>query len=101
MVTTGGNIADIATLNDLYVLCYIPDKYLDKIYYNQQLTITTSIGKQTGKVSYIALKHEYTPKDKQSTSDNGHIATKMKIAIKDEKGILKSGMTANVDVPLK
>lgn len=101
VVNVGSNIADIAISNDLYVLCYIPDQYLDKIYYNQLLAVTTSAGIQTGKVSYIALKHEYTPKDKQSTSDDSHIATKIKVAINDNKGILKSGMTATVQVPLK
>ncbi|WP_027624291.1 HlyD family secretion protein [Clostridium lundense] len=101
IVNVGSNIADIAISNDLYVLCYIPDEYLDKIYYNQPLTVETSIGSQTGKVNYIALKHEYTPKDKQSTSDSKHMATKIKVAIKDTKGILKSGMSANVKIPLK
>ncbi|HCC08232.1 MAG TPA: multidrug transporter [Clostridiales bacterium] len=101
VVGIGSNIADIAVANDLYILCYIPDQYLDKIYYNQQINVITSTGTQIGRVSYIALKHEYTPKDKQSTTDSGRIATKIKVAIKDEKGILKSGMTANVDVPLK
>lgn len=101
VVSVGSNIADIAVANDLYVLCYIPDEYLAKISYNQPLTVTTPTGTQTGRVSYIALKHEYTPKDKQSTSDSKHIATKIKVAIKDNKGRLKSGMTATVDVPLK
>jgi HlyD family secretion protein len=101
VVNVGSNIADIAVSNDLYVLCYIPDKYLDKIYYNQPLSVKTSIGVQTGRVSYIALTHEYTPKDKQSTSDSKHTATKIKVAVKDSKGVLKSGMTAKVEVPLK
>jgi len=101
VVNVGSNIVDIAISNDLYVLCYIPDKYLDKIYYNQPIIVKTSTGVQTGRVSYIALKHEYTPKDKQSTSDSKHIATKIKVAVKDDKGILKSGMTANVEVSLK
>lgn len=101
IVNIGSNIADIAISNDLYVLCYIPDKYLDKISYNQQLTVTDSTGTQMGKVNYIALQHEYTPKDEQSTSDSSQITTKIKVAIKDAKGILKSGMTANVEVPLK
>lgn len=102
VVTVGSNIADIAMTNDLYVLCYIPDEYLDKISYNQSLKVTTSLGDQIGRVSYIALQHEYTPKDKQSTADSKHIATKIKVAIKDSKnGKLKSGMTAQVDVPLE
>jgi HlyD family secretion protein len=101
VVNVGSNIADIAASNDLYVLCYIPDKYLDKIYYNQPLNVTTALGVQTGTVSYIALKSEYTPKDLQSTSESNHQDVKIKVSIKDSKGILKSGMTAEVEVPLK
>lgn len=100
IVTSGANIADVAVSNDIYILCYIPDKYLDKIYYNQELNVTTSQGAKTGRVSYISLTHEYTPKDEQSTSDSKHTATKIKIAIDDAGGILKSGMTAEVFVPL-
>ncbi|WP_297429162.1 HlyD family efflux transporter periplasmic adaptor subunit [Clostridium sp.] len=101
VVSTGSDIADIAVSNDLYVLCYIPDEYLDKISYNQSLNVMTSTGAQSGTVNYIALKHEYTPKDKQSTSDSKHIATKIKVAINDEDGKLKSGMSAKVDIPIK
>ncbi len=101
IVNVGSNIADIAISNDVYVLCYIPEKYLGKIYYNQPLSVTTDLGTQTGKLSYIALKSEYTPKDKQSTSDGGSAAVKIKVSINDEGGKLKSGMTAKVTVPLK
>lgn len=102
VVNIGSDIADIAVSNDIYVLCYIPDEYLDKITYNQSLNVTTSNKKtQSGSVNYIALKHEYTPKDKQSTSDSKHMATKIKVAIDSENGTLKSGMTAEVQVPLK
>lgn len=101
VVTLGSDIADIAISNDVYVLCYIPDEYLDKVSYNQSLDATTSIGNQTGTVNYIDLNHEYTPKDKQSTSDSKHLATKIKIAIDDNNGKLKSGMSAEVKIPLK
>ena len=102
VVNIGSDIADIAVSNDVYVLCYIPDEYLDKITYNQSLNVTASNNKtQSGSINYIALKHEYTPKDKQSTSDSKHMATKIKVAIDSENGSLKSGMTAEVQVPLK
>lgn len=102
VVNIGSDIADIAVSNDIYVLCYIPDEYLDKITYNQSLNVITSNNKTlTGSVNYIALKHEYTPKDKQSTSDSKHIATKIKVSIDSDNGSLKSGMTAEVQVPLK
>ncbi|WP_446898736.1 HlyD family secretion protein [Clostridium sp. LBM24168] len=100
IVAAGSNIADIAVKNDLYVVCYLPDKYLDKIYYNQSIVVSTSRGNQQGRINYIDLKKEYTPKDKQSASDKDHISTKIKIAIKDKSGILKSGMQADVQIPL-
>lgn len=100
VVNIGSNIADIAIAEDVYVLAYLPTENLDKIYYNQPLTVKTSTGEQTGKVSYIALEDEYTPKDEQSTSDGNSITTKIKVAISDEGGILKSGMKAEVQIPL-
>jgi HlyD family secretion protein len=101
VVNIGSNIADIAVEKDLYILCYIPDKFLDKIYYNQPLHVKTPAGEQTGRVSYIALQHEYTPKDKQSTTDAKHVATKIKVAIEGDGKILKSGIGAEVLVPLQ
>lgn len=101
VVNVGSDITDIAVSNELYILCYLPDEYLDKISYNQSLNVITSTGTQTGTVNYIALKHEYTPKDKQSTSDSKHIATKIKVSINDNDGALKSGMSADVQIPLK
>lgn len=101
VVNMGSNIADIAVKEDIYILSYIPDKYLDKVSYNQEVKVTTSTGVQVGRINYIALQHEYTPKDKQSTSDTKHTATKIKIAIKSDGGRLKSGMIAKVEIPLK
>ena len=99
VVNIGSDIADIAVSNEVYVLCYIPDEYLDKITYNQSLNVITSNINSNWSVNYIALKHEYTPKDKQSTSDSKHIATKIKVAINDTDGILKSGMSAMLKFP--
>lgn len=101
VVNVGSNIADIAVEDDVYVLAYIPNEFLDKIYYNQPLSVVTSTGKQTGTVSYIDLHHEYTPKDKQSTSDGKRITTKIKVTINDDGGKLKSGMKANIEIPIK
>jgi HlyD family secretion protein len=98
VVNVGSNLADIAVANDLYALIYLPDEYLDRISYNQILTVTAGKEVLSGRVSYIALKHEYTPTDKQSSSD-GHVATKVKIALQGASGQLKPGMPASVEIP--
>ena len=84
----------------MYLFMY-QSKYLDKVFYNQSLSVKTSVGDQKGRVSYIDLEDEYTPKDQQSTNEGNPIATKMKVKINENKGKLKSGMTAEVNVPLK
>jgi len=101
IVNVASNLADIAIEGDLYVITYIPDKYLDRVSYGEKLEIKTGVGVIQGTVNYIALKHEYTPKDKQSTNDSKHKATKIKIKISDASGVLKSGMTGEIKVPLK
>ncbi|ULL19190.1 HlyD family efflux transporter periplasmic adaptor subunit [Paenibacillus sp. H1-7] len=98
VVNAGSNLADIAVANDLYAVCYVPDAYLDRVNYNQ--TVNVKVGNEVlaGRVQYIALKHEYTPKDQQSANDD-HVATKVKIALKGAKLSLKPGMEASVEIP--
>lgn len=100
VVNSGSNIMDIAMTKDVYVLCYIPVKYLGKIVYNQELEVTTINGDQKGKVSYIGLETEYTPKDKQTNEDRKNKSVKINVTIGDDNGTLKSGMTAEVKIPL-
>ncbi|MBP1743363.1 MAG: multidrug resistance efflux pump [Firmicutes bacterium] len=100
IVTAGSNIADIA-MDDIYVLCYVPVKYLDRVSYGQELEVKTSLGTRTGRVTYLDLESEYTPKDMQSDSDSEQESVKMKVSIEGEAGKLKSGMSAEVAVPLK
>lgn len=101
IVTSGSNIADIANENDLYVLCYVPVKYLDKVSYGKELQVKTSLGTQTGKVIFIDLESQYTPKDLQSSSDTENKSVKMKVSIAGDGGKLKSGISADVAIPLK
>jgi len=101
MVTAGSNIADIAMDNDMYVLCYVPVKYLDKIYYDQEIQVKTSLGTQTGKIIFIALDSEYTPKDMQTKSESEKQAVKVKVSVQDSSGKLKQGVDASVIIPVQ
>ncbi len=101
IVAAGNNLADISALDDIYVLCYVPVKYLDKVFYGQELEVKTSLGTQKGKVVYIDVSSEYTPKDMQSSADTEKESVKMKVSIAGDGGKLKSGISADVAIPLK
>ncbi|WP_225999850.1 HlyD family secretion protein [Paenibacillus sp. BJ-4] len=98
VVNVASQIADIAA-NDLQVVVYLPVEHLDKVIYNQTLSVSSAAGKLEGRVSYIALEDEYLPEDKQSGSTEP-TAVEMKVSVKEESGVLKSGMPAEVTVPL-
>ncbi len=100
VVSLGANIEDIAIAKELYILTYVPAQYMDKISYNQTLTITTDAGECTGVVNYIDLNTAYTPKELQSKNASKNKAVKVKIKITDESGVLKSGMNASVHISL-
>ncbi len=99
VVNIGSSISDIGIDSDVYVLCYLPEQYLDRIAYNDEIEVKTTLGSQTGHISYIDLKTEYTPKDKQSSNDTKSKTVKIKVAIDSNGGKLKSGMTAEVIIP--
>lgn len=101
IVNVGSNIADISVSDETYVLCYLPVEYLETIQYNQTVKVITSSGTQQGKINYIDLKREYTPKDQQSSSSNDRISTKIKVSIKNNKAELKPEMRVKVEIPLK
>lgn len=101
VINIGTNLADIAKTDDVYVLCYVPDSYIDRISYNQPVEITISNKVITGTISYIALKHEYTPKDLQSASDGNHVSTKVRVTIKGDSSQFNPGMSAIVHIPAK
>lgn len=98
VVNVGSQIADIAA-NDLQVVVYIPVKHLDKVKYNQTLSVSSAAGRMKGRIIYIALKDEYLSEDKQSDSTEP-TAVEMKVSVKEKSGVLKSGMPAEVTVPL-
>lgn len=101
IVAPGNNIADIAALNDVYVLSYVPAKYLDKVFYGQELEVRTSLGTQRGKIVFIDVSSEYTPKDMQSSADTERESVKMKVSVPGDGGRLKAGVAADVVIPLR
>ena len=100
LVAPGKNLGDISAVNDIYVLSYVPIKYLDKVSYGQLLEVQTPLGTRQGKVVYIDVSSEDTPKDMQSTADTERESVKVKVGLAGDGGNLKAGMAADVVIPL-
>ena len=98
MVAPGYNLADIAGNLDKYLLAYIPEDYLHTIDFGQELVIQKAGQTYPGRLIYIDVKAQYTPKDMQTTANKNKESFKIKIALPADTP-LKPGETAEIIIP--
>jgi multidrug resistance efflux pump len=89
--------------DDLWVKAYISEVDLGHIRVGQsvQVTIDTFPGKRfKGEVTYIASESEFTPRNVQTIDERRHQVFGFKVRVDDPQGVFKSGMAADVFLPL-
>lgn len=97
-VQMGAALATVADLNKLWVKVYIPTDDLPAIKLGQKVHFTVSGDNHqyTGVIINIASKGEFTPKTIQTKKERTNVVFAVKISIKNENGVLKPGMPADV-----
>jgi multidrug resistance efflux pump len=89
---------------DLWVKVYVPETELAKVQLNQTVTLTVDgyPGRHfEGTVEQINSASEFTPRNVQSVDERKHQVFGVRIKVTDNKGVFKSGMAADVYVPLR
>ncbi|MGI1690767.1 efflux RND transporter periplasmic adaptor subunit [Thermoanaerobacter uzonensis] len=94
----GGNIAQISDLKNLFIKIYIPEKNLNKVSLNQEVSIKVDSIKDSikGKITYISPNGEFTPKNTVTKSSKEDVVYQVKVQILDHIKNLKPGMLADV-----
>lgn len=95
MVAAGYNLADIAAEDEKYLVAYLPREYLSRISYGQELLIKAGDKQYKGKVTFIDLKAQYTPKDMQTTANKNKESMKIKVRLAQDSP-LKVGEKAEL-----
>lgn len=96
-------IARILRDDDLWVKVFVPETELGKVRLNQQVEVTVDAypGKKLpGTVDQIASASEFTPRNVQSLDERRHQVFAIKVKVDNHEGVFKSGMAAEVIVPL-
>jgi membrane fusion protein YbhG len=96
-------IARVLRADDLWVKAYVPATQLGKVRLNQavEVTIDSHPGKRfAGTVIQIATVSEFTPRNVQSVEERANQVFAIKVRVPDPEGIFKSGMAADVLVPV-
>jgi multidrug resistance efflux pump len=97
-------ILRVLRADDLWVKVYVPETELGKVKLNQEVTVTIDAypGRQfTGNVMQIASESEFTPRNVQSADERRHQVFAIKVRVPNPDGIFKSGMAAEVTIPLQ
>jgi HlyD family secretion protein len=88
---------------DMWVKVYVPETQLGRLRLGQRTDVTNdSYPGRTflGIVVQIGAQSEFTPRNVQSPDERRHEVFSVKIRVADPEGIFKSGMAAEVTLPL-
>jgi multidrug resistance efflux pump len=88
---------------DLWVKVYVPEPEMGRIRLGQTVYVTTDAypGRRLeGKIMQINSEAEFTPRNVQSAEERRHQVFGVRVRVDDPQGVLKSGMAAEVSVPL-
>jgi len=97
-------VALVLRAEDLWVKAYISEIDLGRIHLNQRVQVTCDAfpGKRfEGVITYIASASEFTPRNVQTIDERRHQVFGFKVRVSDPHGVFKSGMAADVWLPLE
>jgi multidrug resistance efflux pump len=89
--------------DDLWVKVFVPETDLGKVRLGEQVEVTVDAypgRKLPGVVDQIASVSEFTPRNVQSIDERKHQVFALKVKVDNHEGVFKSGMAAEVIVPL-
>jgi membrane fusion protein YbhG len=104
MAAPGQPVVRVLRSDDRWVKAYVPEIELARVRLNQKVEVRTDAQRLkplTGTVIHIAEISEFTPRNVQTLEGRKHQVFAVKIRVDDPDGILKSGMAAQVTLPLK
>jgi multidrug resistance efflux pump len=103
LVPAGRSVVLAHRTGDLWVKVFVPSTDLGKLRLGQavEVAVDSHPGKRfPGEVIHIATSSEFTPRNVQSVDERRHQVFAVKVRVTDPGGVFKSGMAAEVFVPL-
>jgi multidrug resistance efflux pump len=103
VATPNQSLVRVLRADDLWVRAYVSEIDLGKVRLGQQVQVFLDSypGRPfAGQLIYIASSSEYTPRNIQSIEGRRHQVFAVKVHVPDPEGVFKSGMAAEVRIPL-
>ncbi len=93
----------ITDLNHAWANVFIDEPQVPRLHLGQAATLFTDAGGDgiPGTISFISSQAEFTPRNVQTTEDRSKLVYRIKIAVDNREGVLKSGMPIEAEIPLQ
>ncbi len=103
LVAPNQPILRVLRTGDLWIKVYVAETDLGKVRLNQDVAATVDAypGRLLkGRIEQINAEAEFTPRNVQSMEERRHQVFGVRVRVADPEGIFKSGMAADVVIPL-
>jgi len=101
LVAAGTPLAIVVDLDHAWANVYVEETLVPHIKLDQTATVITDAGDRIeGRVSFIASRAEFTPRNVQTANERAKLVYRIKVSVDNRKGILKPGMPVEVDLGL-
>ncbi len=100
-IRLGGPVVNLANLQSMWIKIYLSETELGKVKLGSSADLSISAFPERsfpGKVTWIAAKAEFTPKNVQTKEARADLVYGVKVVVENPNGILKIGMPADVVV---
>ena len=95
LMAPGTGIVVVTDLASAWLNAYIPEPDLGRIRLGQEAEVITDDGQtRAGRVSFIASRAEFTPKNVQTRDERVKLVFRIKVALDNADGLFKPGMPA-------
>jgi multidrug resistance efflux pump len=106
LVTPNQPILRVLRADDLWVKVYVPETQLGRIDRSRPASVRVTVDSYPdrvfeGTIIQIASISEFTPRNVQSVDERRHQVFGIKVRVDDPQGVFKSGMAAEVVIPLQ
>jgi HlyD family secretion protein len=101
LLQPGTPVVVVTDLDHAWANVYVDEPVVPRLRLGQEATVFTDAGGPgiAGKVSYIASRAEFTPRNVQTADDRSKLVYRVKISVTNTGGVLKTGMPVEAEIP--
>ena len=91
----------VTDLDHAWATLFVPEPWIPRLVLGQAADVRTDAGDTlAGTVTYISPQAEFTPRNVQTADERSRLVYRIKVAVDNSAGVLKSGMPVDAELAL-